>query len=303
MRRRDVLSGALGALAFWPLGARAQQAPMPVIGFLHSGAPEQYVRRLAAFRKGLSEQGFVEGQSVVIEYRWAAGQNDTLPAMVADLIRHNVALIATPGSSPATLVAKAATTTVPIVFAIGTDPVALGLVASTNHPGGNLTGITSVNAELAAKRLGVLRDLVPRATRFCTLVNPDSALTEPFIRELQAAAVALAIDLEVLRAGNEGEVASVFAALGQRPGAALVFPPDSFFYTRRAQIGALALRHNVPAIFDVRDYVDLGGLASYGTDFLNVMQLAGNYAGRILKGEIRPTSRFSRRPSSKWSST
>jgi putative ABC transport system substrate-binding protein len=284
VKRREFIALLVGTAMIDPLAARAQQAAMPVIGFLHSGSPEPNVKRLAAFRRGLAEEGFVEGRNVAIEYRWAAGQNDKLPGLAADLIKQNVSLLATPGSSPATVAAKAATATIPIVFAIGSDPVALGLVASINHPGGNLTGITSLNAELAAKRFGVMRDLVPQGAHYFTLVNPTSFLTEPFIKELRMAAASLGIQFEILRASTDAEIEAAFANLPRQSGNVLVFPPDSFFYIRRERIAALALQHAVPAIFDVRDYVDAGGLVSYGTDFLNVMQLAGNYCGRILKG-------------------
>jgi putative tryptophan/tyrosine transport system substrate-binding protein len=298
VKRREFILLLAGLAPACVLSANAQQSSSPVIGFLHSGSPEQNVKRLEAFRKGLSDEGFIEGQNLVIEYRWAAGKTEMLPAMAADLIQRQVSLIATPGSSPATMVAKNATKTIPIVIAIGADPVALGLVASVTHPGGNITGITSINAELAAKRLGVMRDLVPKADRYFTLVNPGSSLTKPFIRDLQAAAGSLGIRIEVLEAATIGEVEAAFAKLPPEGGNVLVFPPDSFFYTHRERLGALAIQHRVPSIFDVRDYVDAGGLASYGTDFLNVMQLAGNYAGRILKGEkpgdlpIQQTTKF-----------
>ena len=196
------------------------------------------------------------------------------------------------------MAAKDATKTIPVVIAIGADPVALGLVASISHPGGNITGVTSINAELAAKRLGVLRDLAPQAARFFALINPGSMLTEPFIKDLDAAAATLGIKIEVIRAGTVEEIEAAFASLPQQPGNVLVFPPDPFYYIHRERLGALTVRHAVPTIFDVRDYVDAGGLASYGTDFLNVMELAGNYAGRILKGEkpadlpVQQTTKF-----------
>jgi putative ABC transport system substrate-binding protein len=284
IERRKFLA-TLGGAAAWPVAVRAQQPAVPVIGFLHSGSPEQNAKRLAAFRKGLNEAGFVEGQNVAIEYRWAAGESDKLPALATDLIRRRVDVIATAGSTPASVVAKAATTTIPIVFAVGADAVALGLVASLNRPGGNVTGITSLNADVAAKRLGVLRELVPQATRYFTLVNPTSQLAEPFIKDLQAGAASLAIHIDVLHASTDGEIEAAFAGLPQPAGTVLIFPPDAFFYIRRERIAALAARHTVPTIFDGRDYVDAGGLASYGADFLNVMELAGNYTARILKGE------------------
>ena len=194
-------------------------------------------------------------------------------------------MLVTAGSTPAAIAAKAATATIPIVFAIGADPIELGLVASLNRPGGNATGATSLNAELAAKRFGVLRELAPQTTHYFTVINPTSPLATPFVKDLEAGAATLRIHVDVLRASTEGEIAAAFASLPQQPGNALVFPPDLFFYIHRAQLAALAARYTLPAIFDVRDYVDAGGLVSYGTDFLNVMQTAGSYTGRILKGE------------------
>ncbi len=258
---------------------------MPVIGFLHAGSRDTNAKRLAAFRKGLRDAGFVEDQNVAIEYRWAAGKNEELPAMAADLIRRKVALIATPGSTAASVVAKAATSTIPIVFSSGTDPVALGLVASLNRPGGNVTGITSLNAEVAAKRLGLLRELAPMASRYFTLVKPTSELAAPFVADLQNAATSLGFHVEVLNANTEAEIDEAFAGIPREPGEVMVFGPEGFFYVYRAHIAELALRHGLPTIFDGRDYVDAGGLASYGSDYLNVMELAGNYVARILKGE------------------
>src|SRR5258708_5976190 len=267
----------------WPPAVRAQPATRPVIGFLHQGSAAQNVQRLAAYRRGLSEAGFVEGQNVAIEFRWADGHDDRLPDMVADLIRRQVTVIAT--STSAALAAKSATTTIPIVFATGADPVDLGLVASLNRPGGNITGVTSLNSDVAAKRLGLLRELVPRTARYFALINPTSALAKPYTNDLEAGAASLGIRVDLLRASTEQEIDAAFARLPQQPGNVLVFGPDAFFYIRRAQIAALAVRYAVPAIFDVRDYVDAGGLLSYGGDFLDVMQLAGGYTGRILRGE------------------
>jgi putative ABC transport system substrate-binding protein len=284
MRRREFV-GLLGGVALaWPLMARAQPA-MPVIGFLHAGSAEENQKRLAAFHKGLAGAGFVVGQNVAIEYRWAAGRNEDLSALAADLIRRNVTMIATPGSTGAAVVAKGATATIPVVFAIGADPVALGLVNTLSRPGGNATGITSLNAEIGAKRLGLLRDLVPQAARYFALANPASPLAEPFIKDLEAGAASLAIHIDILRASNDAEIEAVFASLPQRPGNVLVSGPDAFFFTRRAQIVAQAARYAVPAVFDDRAYVDAGGLLNYGADWMNVMELAGGYAGRILKGE------------------
>jgi putative tryptophan/tyrosine transport system substrate-binding protein len=283
--KRRTFIAALGGAVVWPLVAHAQQLAMPVIGFLHTASPEQNVKRLAAFRKGLRDTGFVEGQNLAIEYRWAAGKNEDLPAMAADLVRRQVRLIATPGSTPAAVVAKAATSSIPIVFGVGADPVALGLVASISRPGGNATGITSLNAELVAKRLGVVRELVPQASRYFTLTNPASVLANPFIKDLQSAAASLGLKIEILQASTDREIEEAFANIPQQPGNALVFGPDAFFYIRRGHIAELALRRDVPTIFDDRAYVEAGGLICYGADFLNVMELAGNYVGRILKGE------------------
>ena len=271
--------------AAWPLAARAQQPAMPVIGFLHAGSPDENAKRLGAFRKGLGDAGFVEGQNVAIEYRWASGKSENLPGMAADLIRRNVTLIATPGSTAAAVAAKAATATIPIVFSSGTDPVSLGLVASISRPGGNVTGITSLNAELAAKRLGLFREMVPKASRYFTLVKPTSELAAPFVRDLQEAADSLGIRIDVLNANTTDEIDAAFAGLPREPDNVMVFGPEGFFYIHRARIAGLALRHALPTIFDVRDYVDAGGLASYGSDYFDLMELVGNYTGRVLKGE------------------
>lgn len=284
MRRREFFGAMVGAVGL-PRMMRAQPAAMPVIGFLHAGSPEENVKRLAAFRKGLADAGFVEGQNVAVEYRWASGKNDELLAMAADLIRRKVAVIATPGSTAASVVARAATSTIPIVFSSGTDPVALGLVASLSRPGGNATGITSLNAELAAKRLGLLQDLVPAASHYFTLVKPTSELAAPFLKDLQGASASTGIHVEVLTANTADEIDRAFAGLPQQPGNVMVFGPEGFFYIHRARIAELALRQALPTFFDVRDYVDAGGLASYGSDYSNVMELTGNYVARVLKGE------------------
>ena len=257
---------------------------MPVIGFLHAGSPEENAKRLDAFRRGLAAAGFVEGQNVAIEYRWARGKNQELAAMAADLIRKPVALIVTPGSTAAAVAAKAATSTVPIVFSSGTDPVALGLVPSLNRPGGNATGITSLNAELAAKRLGLFRELAPKTSCYFTLVKPTSELAAPFVADLKRAAASLGIGIEVLNADTPGEIDAAFAGIPQQPGCGMIFGPEGFFYIHRKHIAELALSRALPTIFDVRDYADAGGLASYGSDYFNVMELTGNYAARVLKG-------------------
>jgi putative tryptophan/tyrosine transport system substrate-binding protein len=286
VRRRDFIVSLTGAVAAWPLTGSAQQAgKIPVVGFLHSASRQEYAPRLAAFHKGLNDAGFIEGRNVAIEYRWADGRTDQLASMVADLIHDQVAVIATPGSAPAAVVAKTATTTIPIVFATGADPVDLGLVASLNRPGGNVTGVISQNVELAAKRLEVLRELVPQATRYFALVNPASPLTKPFVKDLQVGATTLGIQIDILRASNDVDIADALASLPQKSGAALIFASDGFFYSRRDNIVALVANHAVPAIYDGVDYVKAGGLASYGADFLHVMELAGEYTGRVLKGE------------------
>lgn len=260
MRRRKFLP-LLGALTGLPFATAAQAAAMPAIGFLHSSSPEQYAKRRAAFHKGLSAEGFVEGRNVGL----------------------NVTLIATSGSTPAPIVAKATTATIPIVFAVGSDLVANGLVASISQPGGNVTGITSLNAELVSKRLGLFRELVPTASRYFMFINPTTNLTAPFSDDLQRAAVSLGIRIEVHRANTDAEIDAAFASIPEQSGSVIMFSADLFFYTRRAHIAELALRHKLPTSFDVRDYVDTGGLMSYGSDFLNVMELAGTYAGRILR--------------------
>ena len=246
IRRRKFLA-TLGGAAAWPLAARAQQAAMPVIGFLHAGSPEPNVNRVAGFRKGLGEAGYVEGQSVAIEYRWAAGQDHRLPDLITDLIRRRATVIATPGTTPAALAAKAATTTIPIVFAVGSDPVAMGLVASLNRPGGNVTGVSFQSVELVAKRLGMLRELAPGANHFAALVNPNTVFTDAVVKDLQASASALGLPIEILRAGTGREIDAAFANLVQKPGGALLVGPDAVFTSRRAQIVTLAARHAVPA--------------------------------------------------------
>jgi putative ABC transport system substrate-binding protein len=229
MRRREFIALLGGAAAAWPLAARAQQAAMPVVGFLHSGSPEPYANRVSAFRKGLGEAGYVEGQNVAIEFRWAAGQDDRLPELAADLIRRRVVAIATPASTPASLAAKTATTTIPIIFAIAADPVAMGLVATLNRPGGNATGVSLQTVELVPKQLGMLRELAPGANRFVALVNPNSAFTDAVVKDLQASASALGLPIEILRAGTGREIDAAFANLVQKPGGALLISPDAFF--------------------------------------------------------------------------
>ncbi len=281
MRRRELL-GALAGMAL-PFAARAQV--MPVVGFLHSGSPEENEKRVAAFRKGLAVGGFVEGQNIAVEYRWARGRNELLAGMAAELIGKGVAVIVTPGSTAAAVAAKKATSTIPIVFSSGTDPVGLGLVASLNRPGGNATGITSLNAELAAKRLGLFRELAPKVRHYFTLVRPTSELAGPFLKDLESAASGLGVHIDVLNADTVDEIDKAFAQIPREPDCGMVFGPEGFFYVHRARIAELALARSLPTIHDVRDYVEAGSLASYGSDYFNAMELTGSYAARVLKGE------------------
>jgi len=284
MKRREFVA-FLGGAAAWPLAARAQQPPMPVIGFLHAGSPEPNAKRVTAFREGLSETGHVEKRNVTIEFRWANGQPDRLPELASDLIRRRVAVIATPVSTEAALAAKAATATTPIVFAAGGDPVALGLVASLNRPGGNATGINLQNVELTAKRFELLHELVPKGARFAALVNSNFPLIEAIIKDLQTGAATLGLEVEILYAGNDREIDAAFAKLSQRPDSVLMLPPDSFFFSRRAQVVTLAARHALPVIYPTNEYPVAGGLISYGPDITHACQQTGVYTGRILKGE------------------
>jgi len=285
VKRREFIT-LLGGAAAWPLAARAQQPAMPVIGFLHSASAAAFAAPLAAFRKGLSEAGYVEGQNVAVAYRWAEGQNDRLPALAAELARQRVAVIATPGSTATTLAAKAATATIPIVFSIGTDPVKLGLVASLNRPGGNATGISDFGVEIAAKRLGLLHELLPTATRFGVLVNPDNPyLTESFVTELQTAASAIERQIEVVTASTNGDIDTAFATLIKKRADALLISPDPLFVTRRVQLITLAVRHALPALYHRRELPEAGGLMSYGSDLSDQFRQTGVSVGRILKGE------------------
>jgi putative ABC transport system substrate-binding protein len=258
---------------------------MPVIGFLGSASAGPYARMMAAFRQGLNETGYVEDRNVAIEYRWAEGQNDRLPALAADLVRRQVTVIATTGT-PETLAAKAATATIPIVFQVGIEPVQVGLVASLSRPGGNLTGVTNLNVEVGPKRLELLKELVPTATLMAQLVNPTSPnLTESTTKDALAAARTLGVQLHVLHASTERDIDDAFAALVQLRAGALVIGSDVFFNSRREQLAALALRHAVPAIFQYREFAVAGGLMSYGANFTDSYRQVGVYTGRVLKGE------------------
>ena len=286
IRRRKFLAALGGAAAAWPLAARAQQSAMPVIGILQAGAVETNPHTAAAFRKGLSETGYIDGQTVGIEYYWAEGQYDQLPKLAAELVRRRTAVIITPLSTAATLAAKAATTTIPVVFSIGSDPVEIGLVASLNRPGGNVTGVVTMNSELGAKRLGLLQELLPTATRFAVLINPEPRrLAEALIADVRAAASAIGRQVEVLATSTSREIDTAFATLVQKRIDALLVSPDLFLDTRRAQILVLAARHALPVIYPHREEAIAGGLMSYGSSIADVSRQLGIYTGRILKGE------------------
>jgi len=284
--RRELLVALGGAAAVWPLAARAQQPAMPVIGWLHSATPAGYAQMMtAAFRQGLSEGGYTEGRNVSIEYRWAENQIDRLPALAADLARHQVSVIAACGSPASALAAKSVTTSIPIIFENGGDPVQLGLVASLSRPGGNVTGATNFSAELVTKRLGLLRELVPSATSVAVLVNPTRPAVDAQLAQLQEAARALGLPLHILKAGNQRDFDAVFLTLVELRASALVIAADALFADRRDQIVDLARRYSVPTIYEVREFVAAGGLMSYGTSLPDVYRQVGSLAGRILKGE------------------
>ena len=290
LRRREFIAG-LGGAAAWPLTARAQRPAMPVIGLLLSGTPESQANNIATFRKGLNEIGFVEGRNVVIEYRWAYDQEDRLRDLAAELVRLRVAVIAIIGSSQASVVAKAATTSIPIVFQIGGDPVQIGLVASLNRPGGNVTGVTTVNADLVPKQLGLVHELMPRAGRFGLLVNPNYPFSGSLIADARSAAMAIGLQIEILAASTNRGIDAAFAGIAQRQIGAVLVTSDPLFYTRRVQIVALAAHYRVPTIYPWRDNAEAGGLLSYGTNLADAHRQVGIYTGRVLKGEKPRTCR------------
>ena len=285
MKRRQFIAILGGAATAWPLSARAQQPAMPVVGFINAGSADGSAPRAAGFRKGLNEAGYVEGQNVTVEYHWLEGQYDRLPALVADLVRRRVAVIATPANTPGTLAAKAGTATIPIVFAVGEDPVRLGLVTSLARPDGNVTGVNFFTAEVAAKGLRLLHDLVPKAVRIAVLVNPANALVaETPLREVQEAAPAIGLRIQIFNAATISEIDAAFATFARERPDALFVAPDAFFYSRRVQFVTLTAVNKIPAVYWDRDIVAAGGLMSYGTDLVDAFRQVGVYTGNILKG-------------------
>jgi putative ABC transport system substrate-binding protein len=280
---RRAFFGVLGGAAAWPLAARAQQPALPLVGFVSNSSPD--AGRVAAFRKGLSETGTVEGQNVTVEYHWLSGQFDRVPSLMADLVRRRVAVIATPASNLAAQAAKAATTTIPIVFGVGDDPVKLGLVASLARPGANATGINFFAQETTAKRLGLLHDLVPKAVRIAVLVNPANAPTaEAALRDIPEAARAIGLQIQFLNASTGREIEAAFATLVRDQANALFIAADGFFVGRRVQLATLATHHRIPAAHPARESVEVGGLMSYGADAADSFRQVGVYTGQILKG-------------------
>ena len=286
LRRREFITLLGGAVVAWPFAVRAQQqSSVPVVGLVNAGSLDMSANRPAAFSRGLSETGYVDGQNVTVEYHWFSGQYDRLPALMADLVRRRVAVIATPGGTLAALAAKAATTTIPIVFGVGEDPVKLGLVSSLARPGGNATGINIFLQEITAKQLGLLHELVPKAVRIAALVNPaNTPAAEAALREIPEAARAIGLQIQVLNASTSREIEAAFATLVRDRADALFVAPDTFFISRRVQITTLAARHGIPAAYSTREEVEAGGLMSYGTDTVSMFHQAGVYTGQILKG-------------------
>ena len=283
--RREVITLLGGAAAAWPLAARAQQPAMPVIALVNARSPEGSTLHRAAFRKGLNETGYVEGQNVTVEYHWLEGQYDRLPSLMADLVSRRMAVIATPGSRPAALAAKAATTTIPIVYATGADPVQAGLAVSLNRPGSNLTGISAMNLGLVAKQLELLHQLLPKAARFAVLVNPSNATHQSLIADVQGAAYAMALQLEILSAATNRDIVPAFAEAVRKRADALLISGDPLFTSRQVQLATLAARHALPAIYGLREFTEAGGLISYGSSFTEMFRQAGVYTARILRGE------------------
>ena len=285
MKRREFITLLSGAAAAWPLAARAQQLAMPVIGFLNIASPDAFVDRLRGFRQGLRDAGFVETENVTIIYRWAENEANRLPQLAAELVRRKVTVIVATGGAAPALAAKATGTTIPIVFGVPNDPVNLGLVASLAQPGGNLTGINFFSNELVAKRLNVLRELLPGAVRLAALFNPTGADAESIARDLEAARRAMGLEIHIVNASTKIEIDAAFTALASDRPDALFVAPDPLFFGRRVQLALLAARHGIPTTFSVRDNVEAGGLMSYGSDITDAYRQVGVYAGRIIKGE------------------
>ena len=285
MRRREFISLIGGAVAAWPLAARAQQPAIPVIGFLSARSPGESAYAVAAFHQGLKEGGFIEGHNVTIEYRWAEGQYDRLPALAADLVRRQVTVIVATGGTGSSLAAKAATATIPIVFSSGDDPVKLGLVASLNRPGGNVTGMSNLITGMEGKRLGLLRELVPAATLMGVLLNPNNSPYEFQLRSVQDAAQSIGQQIHVLPASSEQDIHAAFKTIVRMQVQALLVGADPFFNGRREQLVTLATHYAIPAIYELREYAMAGGLMSYGTSLPDTYHQVGIYAGRVLKGE------------------
>jgi putative ABC transport system substrate-binding protein len=285
MKRREFIAGLGGAVAAWPFAARAQRPALPVVGFVNGGSADASAGFAAAFRKGLGETDYVEGRNVTIEYHWLEGQYDRVPALMADLVRRRVAVIATPANPGAAIAAKAATVAIPIIFSVGIDPVKLGLVASLARPGGNATGINFFQQELLAKRLGLLHELVPKAVRVAILVNPaDAVNTESTLRDVHEAGSAIGLQFRALNANSSREIHAAFDTLARDRLDALFVGPSGFFSSRRVQFATLAAHHRIPAAYGDRDYVAAGGLMSYGTDITDSFRQVGVYTGNILKG-------------------
>jgi putative ABC transport system substrate-binding protein len=287
MRRRNFIAGFASTTVVWPLAARAQQPRMPLVGFLNAGSAIPYAKQVTGFREGLSETGYVEGRNALIEYRWAEGHNDRLPALAADLVQRRVAVIAAT-TLPAAPAAKAATAIIPIVFLIGGDPVELGFVQSMDRPGGNMTGVAVLNVDLIAKRLELLHELVPQADTVALLVNPNSAYTEPETSHVHEAGLAAGVKVLLLAAINENEIGTAFANLVRQKVGALIVSADPFFTSHRDQVVALAARHAIPTIYQWRDFPEIGGLVSYGADRVDIYRQTGIYVGRILSG-VQPS--------------
>jgi putative tryptophan/tyrosine transport system substrate-binding protein len=286
IRRRDFITLVTGAACAWPLAARAQAPAKPVVGYLDIGSPTGSAQFAAAFREGLSQSGYFEGSNVTIEYRWADGQAERLGELALDLVHRQVTVLATPGSTAAALAAKAATTSIPIIFTIGADPVAAGLVSSLSRPGGNVTGVATLNMEVGPKRLELLREAVPSTQIVALLANPTNpAISEPLSRNAQAAARTLGLQLHILHASNDGEIAAAFAALRGLQAGGVVIGSDQFFNSRSAQLAALALKYSLPSVYQYRTFAAAGGLISYGASLTDAFKWGGVYAGRILNGE------------------